>query len=192
MQRGVIILFIRFHRLGSDKLKHVCQKKKKKNKPWLFFFPPAFLDTLNVSTNGKFCFWATECQSDSLTVPNPPVTRRAAITLTTTVIEPQPVTVPPACFLVGSTIKRWCSALLVLCLCRLEEAGLAVRDAWVQQDWVCFAELGFSFRGKETARVAFGNLVTAKHKHRDLPASIFELKSHRLFFKLWKHWKLAL
>lgn len=50
------------------------------------------------------CF-AFEPLNASLTVPNPPVTRRAAITLTTTVIEPQLVTVPPSCFLLGSRIK---------------------------------------------------------------------------------------
>lgn len=48
MQRGVIILFIRFHRLGSDKLKHVCQKKKKKQAV-IVFFPSRFP-------------WYVECQ----------------------------------------------------------------------------------------------------------------------------------
>lgn len=77
--------------------------------------------------------------------PIPPVTRRAAVTLTTTVIEQQPLTVPPACFLLGSTIKQWWSALLTLFLCCLEEADVAVRDSWIQRNFllVCFASLSF-------------------------------------------------
>lgn len=126
MQHGVVILFIRFDWLGSDRLK---QKK-------MYFRPSLCLIFWMSAPMESFCFRATECQSDSLTVPNPPVTRRAAITLTTTVIEPQPVTVPPACILLGSTIKHWCSAFLTLCVCCWEEADSAVRDSWIQQDFL--------------------------------------------------------
>lgn len=49
----------------SNNLKHPRPpSKKKKTKQWLFV-TSTYLDVLSVSTNGKFCFWATECQSDS-------------------------------------------------------------------------------------------------------------------------------
>lgn len=144
MQHGVVILFIRFDWLGSDRLKQKRPKKKK------MYFPPSLCLIFWMSAPMEsFSFRTTECQSDSLTVPNPPVTRRAAITLTTTVIEPQPMTVPPACILLGSTIKHWCSAVLTLCVCCWEDADLAVRDSWIQQDFllVRLARLSFSFWG---------------------------------------------
>ena len=115
-----------------------------KKQPWLSF-PPTLLDILNVSTNGKFSFWAAECQPDNLTVPNLPVTWRAAFTFTTTVIELQPVTVPPALFLLGSTIKHRYSALLM---------PQYVSATWWKYIWFseipgyskrCFAYLNFHF-----------------------------------------------
>ena len=135
----------------------------------MYFLPSLCLIFWMSAPMESFSFRATECQSDSLTVPNPPVTRRAAITLTTTVIEPQPVTVPPACILLGSTIKHWCSAFFTLCVCCWEDADLAVRDSWMQQDFllVCLARLSFSFWGLQT------------YKHRGFPSIFLEIDSHR-------------
>lgn len=76
-----MILFVGFDWFQSDKLKHACQKKQAMIVLEGFFLLHTLFDILNASTNGKFCFRATEWQTDSVTVPNPPVTRRAAITL---------------------------------------------------------------------------------------------------------------
>lgn len=76
-----MILFVGFDWFQSDKLKHACQKKQAMIVLEGFFLN-TLLDILNASTNGKFfSFWATEWQTDSVTVPNPLVIPRAAITL---------------------------------------------------------------------------------------------------------------
>lgn len=50
-------------------------------------------------------FWLFELLKASLTGPNRLVDKRASVIIKTTVIEPQLVTAPPACFLLGPGIK---------------------------------------------------------------------------------------
>lgn len=110
--------------------------------------------------NGRLTVWQSPIPLSSPELPSPS---------TTTVIEPQLVTVPPACFLLSSTIKR-CVALFSHCVSAARRKEIFLSE--IQQEfhvW-CFAFLGFSFFSQGNrqleevwycCRIAFGNSVIA-------------------------------
>lgn len=82
INHGFGVLFRGVDWLGSNNVIHLNPNKTSCD----CFLPPLLVIFLVSAPMETFAF---EPLNTSLTVPNPPVTRRAAITLTTTVIEPQ-------------------------------------------------------------------------------------------------------
>lgn len=112
---------------------------------YLIFWMPAPMESFAFEPlNGRLTVWQSPIPLSSPELPSPS---------TTTVIEPQLVTVPPACFLLGSTIKRWRSAFLALRLCRSEEGDFPVRDtAGISCVVLRLPRLQLFLSGKQTAR----------------------------------------
>ena len=97
-----ILYIVQPWRSQEDLPKKTKKNKQQKTSCYCFFLPPLYMIFWVSAPMQSFAF---EPAKTSLTVPNPPVTRRAAITLTTAVIEPQPLTVPPAFVLLGAGIE---------------------------------------------------------------------------------------
>lgn len=148
-----MILFVGSDWFQSDKLKHACQKKQAMIVLeggfffilYLIFWMPAPMESFAFEPlNGRLTVWQSPIPLSQGELPSPS---------TTTVIEPQLVTVPPACFLLGSAIKRWRSAFLALRLCHSEEGDFPVRDtAGISCVVLRLPRLQLFLSGKQTAR----------------------------------------
>lgn len=97
--------------LNSSGLVATAYKRKTKKASLFFFLAPLNLIFWVSAPMESFAF---ELLNAALTVPSPPVTRRAGITLTNTVIEPQLVTGPPPPSHWAKKKNNWYSSLLRL------------------------------------------------------------------------------
>lgn len=124
-----LIVFIKFDWLGSNNLKKKKKKKKQtKIELWLFFLPPLYLIFWVSARMESFAF---ELVNASLTVPDPPLTRRAGITLINAVIA----TAGDSSSCLLPTGPKNQNSGIALCLGCLMEVDFTVRDSWVQQDF---------------------------------------------------------
>lgn len=92
----------------------------------IFFFSPILSES----------FGFFEPLNASLTGPNRLVDKRAGVIIKTTVIEPQLVTAPPACFLLGPGNQNTAALCLGFVSAAHRLRKLAVRVSWMQQDFL--------------------------------------------------------